>query len=40
MVSKNFGFYVNRCTKKEAKCKSKKEIDEYISDIFIEGWNI
>ena len=39
MVSKNFGFYVKRCMNKP-NCKTKPEIDKYVSDISIEGWNI
>jgi len=39
MVSKNFGFYVKRCMNKP-NCKTKPEIDKYVSDLSIEGWNI
>jgi hypothetical protein len=39
MISKNFGFYIKRCMNKP-NCKKKSEIDEYISDLLVQGWNI
>ena len=38
MLTKNLGFYIRKCTGKE--CKSDAEIDKFVSDIELQGWNL
>ena len=43
MVSKSFGFYIERCKNvigSKSMCKTDTEINEFIKDIDITGWNI
>ena len=39
MVSKSFTFTINRCDPLKNVCASKKEIDEFISDLQVDSWS-
>jgi hypothetical protein len=38
MITKNMGFHIKRCMGKG--CKTNDEINKFVSDIELQGWNI
>jgi hypothetical protein len=38
MITKNIAFQIRRCI--GSRCKSAAEIDKFVSDIEVQGWNI